>query len=71
MPRRITTIASRWLHETGGQDLVEYALLTALIGLTAVAAAPLIQNALAAAYSAWTVGNQNLWTPPDPGAGGS
>ncbi len=58
-----------FLRDDRGQDLVEYALLTALFGVAAIAAAPAIQAALSAAYGAWDTNTQNLWRPPDPAAG--
>jgi Flp pilus assembly pilin Flp len=61
---------SPFIRDDRGQDLVEYALLTALFGLAALAAAPAIRTALGVAYSAWNTSGQNLWVPPDP-AGGS
>jgi len=61
---------SGFVRDERGQDLVEYALLTAMFGLAALAAAPAIRTALAAAYGVWDTNSQNLWQPPDP-AGGS
>ncbi len=68
---RLRKLSGRWRRETTGQDLVEYALLAALIGMAAVASAPLIETALSAAYVGWNQGTQDLWITPDPGAGGS
>jgi Flp pilus assembly pilin Flp len=56
----------RLWRESAGQDLVEYALLTAFIALTTVGGVALLTNALSAAYSAWDSGEQNLWEPPNP-----
>jgi pilus assembly protein Flp/PilA len=61
----------RFIRESRGQDLVEYALLAALIGIAATAAAPTLQTAIGSAYTTWTTANQNEWRIPDPGAGGS
>jgi pilus assembly protein Flp/PilA len=45
-------IALEWLWcEDGGQDLVEYALVVALIGLASVAAMNDVANVLDAAFS--------------------
>lgn len=49
-----------------GQDLVEYALLTGAIGLTAAATWPLIVDALGNAYQAVDAATQDLWEVPDP-----
>lgn len=65
MPR-IGWIARRWRRSTRGQDLVEYALLAALIGLAGAAAAPAIQSALSTSYNSWNTQNQVIWETPDP-----
>jgi Flp pilus assembly pilin Flp len=58
-------------HDESGQDVVEYALLTALIGLGSYAGFVAIQNAIFSSYGVWDTGQQNLWRPPDPGSFGS
>lgn len=65
------SLAGRFVRDTAGQDLVEYALLVALIGTAAAASAPLVQAAIGTAYSAWNVETQNHWEVPDPGVAGS
>jgi len=60
---------SGFIHGSSGQDLVEYALLVALIGLVAAAAAPTLETAISTAYASWNTDNQSLWQPPDPAAG--
>ncbi|MGH7900013.1 MAG: Flp family type IVb pilin [Candidatus Binatia bacterium] len=49
-----------------GQDLVEYALLAAFIGLTSLAAWVAIQSAIQNGYIAWDTAEQNEWEPPNP-----
>jgi Flp pilus assembly pilin Flp len=49
-----------------GQDLVEYALLTAFIGLCALGAFAGLRTALGLSYSGTTTGVQGLWDPPPP-----
>jgi Flp pilus assembly pilin Flp len=61
--------ASALTRGRSGQDLVEYALLAALVGIVAVAAIPNIEAAISTAYSFWNTGTQDLWRPPNPGAG--
>lgn len=56
----------RFLVQDNGQDLVEYALLTAFIGFASVAALDLIGSALRATYTAWDVSINALWEPPPP-----
>jgi len=60
---------SGFIRGTSGQDLVEYALLTALLGTIAVASVPAIEAAINTAYSLWNTRTQDLWQPPDPDAG--
>jgi Flp pilus assembly pilin Flp len=61
----------RLLIEEQGQDLVEYALLGACIGLVGVAAFTSIESAIKTTYLAWNTNNNNNWVMPDPGSGGS
>ena len=57
------------LRDERGQDLIEYALLTATIALAAAASWPLVVTAIGDAYSALDTNTQNLWEPPPPGGG--
>lgn len=65
-----TQHAVRQLHQfvanERGQDLLEYALLTAGIGLVGVVAWQAIQGGIGTAYTGWDSGVQNIWEPPDP-----
>ncbi len=61
-----SAVVHRFLSSDEGQDLVEYALLTAFIGLAGAAAATLILSALQTSYANWDTTNQNLWVPADP-----
>jgi Flp pilus assembly pilin Flp len=56
----------RLSRDEGGQDVVEYALLTAFFGLCALAAFATIQSALGVNYSSTSGGLQSLWDPPPP-----
>ena len=47
---------SRLLADEHGQDLIEYALLSAAIGLAGVAAFNSIGSAMQTAYGAWVTG---------------
>ncbi len=58
----------RLVCDERGQDLVEYALLTAGIGLAGIATWPLITAAVGAAYQRFDTDTQNIWEVPDPGA---
>ena len=66
------TLLRRLLVDDGGQDLVEYALLTTFVSLAAIVCFNLLQTAIGNAYGVYTgdSGTVNgLWQPPDPGAG--
>lgn len=56
----------RFLVEESAQDLVEYALLVAFIGLTSLAAWTAIQSAIQQGYIGWDTAEQDLWEPPNP-----
>ena len=51
-----------------GQDIVEYALLTAAIGLAGIATWPLIAIGIGDAYEAFDADTQAIWEVPDPGS---
>ncbi len=52
-----------------GQDVIEYALLTAAIGLSGIAIWPVIVGLIGDAYRALDGDAQSLWETPEPGAG--
>ena len=56
----------RLFQEDSGQDLVEYALLTMVVGFAGAVAAPLISDAIDYAYGTWMNETNNLWESPDP-----
>jgi Flp pilus assembly pilin Flp len=61
----------KFIHDDGGQDLIEYALLSAFIGVCAVVAWTNIPIAIANAYLTWDSSLQDLsGCTPDPGGGG-
>jgi Flp pilus assembly pilin Flp len=60
----------RLASETDGQDLIEYALLTAFIGMVGFAAWNAIQTGLGLAYSGYVDAVWDLWEPDDPSGGG-
>ena len=59
-------VACRFLTGEEGQDLVEYALLTAFIGLAGAGLWNLVSGALQLSYQGWDTNNQGLWVPADP-----
>jgi Flp pilus assembly pilin Flp len=62
------TIWWRLLREEDGQDVVEYALLTASVGLMGIATWPLITASIGATYQRLDTQTQDLWEVPDPGS---
>ena len=57
----------RLLNDEDGQDVVEYALLTASIGIMGIATWPLIAIAIGQTYQEFDTDTQDLWEVPDPG----
>ena len=57
-----------FISDDEGQDVIEYALLTALIGVVAIAACIELRDRVGLVYSAADAGVQNLSScTPDPG----
>lgn len=65
---RVLWLFQRLWHEQSAQDVIEYALLTAFIGLAGLAAWGAIEDALGAAYTGFDTNTQGLWEPPPPQA---
>ena len=64
-------LIARLLHEECGQDVIEYALLTAFVGLVGVVAWQSLRGTLGNVYSGWDAGTQDLGRcTPDPGGAG-
>jgi Flp pilus assembly pilin Flp len=64
----MTVLWRRLVWGDDGQDVIEYALLTAAIGLAGIATWPLIEAAIGASYSLLDQQTQDLWEVPDPGS---
>ena len=60
----------RLVRENDGQDIVEYALLAALVALASFAVLNGIQTALGTTYTSWDAKTELLSCMPDPGGGG-
>jgi Flp pilus assembly pilin Flp len=61
--------AWRLLSDDTGQDVVEYALLTAFLGLAALSAWTSVRSALGTSYASTSTGVQSLWETPPPSGG--
>lgn len=62
----MTTLFTRLLENESGQDLVEYVLLTATIGLCSVVAMNVLSGAINLVYTTWNTGTQSIWQPENP-----
>ncbi len=62
-------LLARLIRDEHGQDLIEYALLTAGIGLAGIAVWPAITTAIGVAYQNFDTQTQDLWEVPNPGEG--
>jgi Flp pilus assembly pilin Flp len=61
----MTTIL-RLLRDDGGQDLIEYALLTATIGFAGMVALQTLSANINTTYRAWDIAVNAVWEVPDP-----
>jgi Flp pilus assembly pilin Flp len=59
----------RLLVDDRGQDLVEYALLSGIVGVAGVLLFPIIAGKMGAAYTSWQTGTQTAWEPCAPAGG--
>ena len=57
----MTELLRRLLRDEDGQDVIEYALLTAGIGLMGVVAWPAIAAGIGDAYQRFDTRTQNIW----------
>jgi hypothetical protein len=63
---RIRDCLRRFLSEDESQDLVEYAMLAAYVGLAGAVAWLAVQAAIANGYIEFDTQEQLKWEPPDP-----
>lgn len=61
----------RLLRDERGQDIIEYVLLTAALGITSIAVWPIISASIGQSYQQLDTNTQDLWVPPNPAGGGS
>jgi Flp pilus assembly pilin Flp len=66
MMRDLARVGRRLVADSGGQDLIEYALLTGIIAVGGALVFPTIRDKMGAAYQAWLSGGQAIWEPPPP-----
>ena len=61
------SLFTRLRRDAGAQDLLEYALLVALVGLLGIAAWSLIRTNLGTRYQRYDTKTQELYAPKNPG----
>lgn len=54
------------LFDESGDDLLEYALLSALLGIAGAVALALMPSVINTVYSSWDSATQDAWQPQDP-----
>jgi hypothetical protein len=54
------------LFDDSGDDLLEYALLSALVGIAGAVGLALMPGVINQVYTSWDTATQNIWTPADP-----
>ena len=67
-------LLTHFVREDGAQDLIEYALLAAFIGIAGWAVLMTLPNVMGATYATWmdtTNGVPGQWDPPEPASAGS
>jgi Flp pilus assembly pilin Flp len=63
----MSRLIERLLADDSGQDIVEYALLTALIGIAGLLVWNQLATLIGAVYGQTDTDVQNLYAPPNPG----
>jgi Flp pilus assembly pilin Flp len=58
---------ARLLRDCRGQDLIEYALLTSIIGVAGVLALAAFSGRMGTTYGTWNTSAQEAWEPCPPG----
>ena len=64
----MTSLLARLVTDEQGQDLVEYALLTATVAVAALLGIAALGGAINTVYRAWDTRTQDLWEPQAPAA---
>ena len=59
-------VCARFVSEESGQDLVEYALLTAIVTVASLTIFTLIRANMGNAYGNWQYSGQTNWEPAAP-----
>jgi Flp pilus assembly pilin Flp len=62
----VKLLAARFIADESAQDLVEYALLGAFIGVVAVVVWANISTLIGVRYAEYNTDVNDLWAPPEP-----
>ena len=67
---KVTKAVGAVIADDGGQDLIEYALLTAIVGISGVLVFSTLSTTMSTVYRGWNTAGQNAWQPcpPQPAA---
>jgi len=63
---RMGLLLRQFVSDDGGQDLIEYALLTGIIAIAGILLFPTIQSKMADAYEDWNDNAQAISDAPPP-----
>ena len=66
----VRAVAAGVIADDSGQDLIEYAVLTAIIGISGVLILSTLSTTMGTAYSRWNTAGQNAWQPCPPQSAG-
>ena len=66
MVNHVTAALATFVSDDGGQDLVEYALLGAFIGVVSVIVWQNIATAIGLRYTEYNTNVNSLWASPEP-----
>lgn len=56
----------KWLGDDRADDLIEYALLAATVGIGSAAALSVFPGVMKAVYESWDSATESISQPPDP-----
>ena len=57
---------TRWFVEDRGDDLLEYAILAAFVGVAGAVALALMPAIINDVYTSWDTSTQEAWEPQNP-----
>ena len=68
--RRVTSLMTSFVRGDSGQDLIEYGLLTAIIGVSGILVLAALPATMGNAYTGWSTAARNIAEPcaPQPAA---